>query len=829
MEGYNEGNARPPFARSEEAPRFIQSDSGVGTLEGREETEKTGMGFSFDNVALWIVAALTFLLPIFFLPTGGLSLQATKSTLLIIGVLVALAFYISARMKERSVVVPLSLLFYAVWLIPLAYLLSTLFSEKANLTFLGDSFAIDSFGVIASAALLFALSALLVKKKKDAFIIFTALLGSGAVLALYHAIRLFAGPNALSFGVFTGSSSTPLGSWNGLAIFFGLITIFAMVALYSVKLQRTEKIIVGVVLTVSVLFLIIINFSLVWWAVGITALGAFVYSITANRASVPLPGIGAGQTGSGISFSSLIVLAVAVIVLFGGTTIGNVVNDAFGISHVAVRPSWQTTLDIARATLSEQAIFGSGPGTFSSEWLLHKPVEVNVTPFWNVDFSTGFGFIPTAVITTGVVGLLAFLVFLAFLLFVGVRTLVFRAASDSLNYSVSLLAFLGAVYLWVFAFLHPVSTPLLSLAFIMSGVFIGTLRLHNIGFLEKRISFVENPRMGFLVVLGLTVLFLGSIAGVFSVGERYIASYYLGKASSVFNIDGDIAGASERIDRSLTLYDSDQGRRLASSLALFELNQIAGETEGSQEDIRTRFQGALSRAISHAQAATELRPDNYQNWLVLAQVYQSVVPLKIEGAYENARKAYEEATKLNPQGPSLSLARAELEVSNGNISGAREYITAAIEKKGNYSQAIYLLAQIQINAGEVAEAARSVEATTIIDPNNPIAFFQLGVLRYSGSEFVGAVTALERALALSPDYANARYFLGLSYDRLGEKARAIAEFEQIERTNADNTHVKEVLENLRAGMSALGDPPQTPAEDVVDRDDLPLPSDENVE
>jgi TolA-binding protein len=56
---------------------------------------------------------------------------------------------------------------------------------------------------------------------------------------------------------------------------------------------------------------------------------------------------------------------------------------------------------------------------------------------------------------------------------------------------------------------------------------------------------------------------------------------------------------------------------------------------------------------------------------------------------------------------------------------------------------------------------------------------------------------------LVPDYANARYFLGLAYDRLNRESDAIAQFEAIQKTNPDNAEVNLILSNLKSGRSAF--------------------------
>ena len=71
----------------------------------------------------------------------------------------------------------------------------------------------------------------------------------------------------------------------------------------------------------------------------------------------------------------------------------------------------------------------------------------------------------------------------------------------------------------------------------------------------------------------------------------------------------------------------------------------------------------------------------------------------------------------------------------------------------------------------------------------------------------------ERTIQLSPNYSNARYFLGLIYDRESEvKAKALEQFLIIAALNPDNDEVKKIITNLRAGRSALfGIVPPAPA------------------
>ena len=65
-----------------------------------------------------------------------------------------------------------------------------------------------------------------------------------------------------------------------------------------------------------------------------------------------------------------------------------------------------------------------------------------------------------------------------------------------------------------------------------------------------------------------------------------------------------------------------------------------------------------------------------------------------------------------------------------------------------------------------------------------------------------AVVSLEKSIDLALDYSNARYFLGLTYDRQGKKQKAIEQFVIISELNPDNVVVESILNNLKAGNPA---------------------------
>lgn len=791
---------------------------------------------NLETIAFLVLGAMAFLLPVFFLPSLSVPFQFTKTLIIFIGVLSALAVLIVARLREGAITLPLGLVVLGGWALALAYILSGLFaSESLRASFVGQRFEVDTVVFMIVMMLLLTITPLIVRSKQRAVKLILAILCAAALLAIYQIMRFIGGVEFLSFDVFTTSTSNLLGKWNDLGIFFGLVMMLSILAIDIMPLGRGLKIAIGVLMALSLFVLAVVNFAPVWVALGLFSFGFFIQGFVKSYAAPKSQPTSLGVEGEEmapvqvapekperrVSVGAIIILTVALVFLWQGDTIGNYFASVFNVSQIEARPSWTTTVSIAGETYKSNPVFGSSPNSFTEQWALYKPVAVNETAFWNLDFTAGIGTIPTAFITVGAVGAIAWIAFLLLILWAGIRGLILRPAEDQLAYQLAAASFVSAVYLFALSVVYVTNTVLVALAFLFTGIFLAMLRFSaSSGFSEKRIDFSDNPRLGFVAVLVLTIVLISTIIGLYSVGQQYVAAYHFQKSAVNLNIEGDIVAAQRNLDRAVALNPIDGYYRFATQIGLVELNQVVADTEGSLDERRQRFEQALGVTVRNALRATEVAPTNYQNWITLGSVYQSVLPLGIEGSYTSAVDAYSRAKELAPNNPAVELALAQIEVVNGDAKQAREHIGKALELKSNYTAAIFLLAQLQVQAGEVREAARSVEATTILVPDNPVLFFQLGILRFDIEDNAGAAQALERAVALNSDYANARYFLGLTYARLGGVDEAIEQFEIVQKSNPDNEEVQIILDNLRTGSGPFAGL-QT-SEDITDREELPI-------
>jgi cytochrome c-type biogenesis protein CcmH/NrfG len=334
----------------------------------------------------------------------------------------------------------------------------------------------------------------------------------------------------------------------------------------------------------------------------------------------------------------------------------------------------------------------------------------------------------------------------------------------------------------------------------LAGIFVSSLRYAGAR-QEWGIIFSKNPRVGFLIVFAFTLLLLASVVAAYVVVERYLADYAYAEASVDLS-NGNLTAADSAVSQSILFAPTDRAYQLAALVGIAHMNQIAGDSTLTPTQAQQNFQAALSQSVQAALEATKLGPNNYQNWAVLGSVYQTVVPLNIDGAYQNAKDAYTHAVALDPTDPTLEYTLAQLEIAQKNDSAAETDLNQAISLKPDYTQAIFLLSQLEVQEGKAKDALQAAEAAAYFSPNDPTILFQVGILRSANGDTVGAEQALAQAVQLNPQYANAHFFLGVMYALQNQYPQAIAQLQAVAALSSANaTAVAADIAQLQTGKN----------------------------
>lgn len=778
------------------------------------ESEAKTKGKFLNKLVFFGLLSSIFLIPLIFIPSQSVNFVFTKQVLFSTVIFVAFLFWLFLRLKEGRYELPISPIIFALGGVVLVTILSSLFSGVIRQSFFGTGFEVGTAISILVGFLAVFLIPLYFTNKDRIFLGYVMFFSAFAVLSLFEIIRLCFGPDVLSFGFFTDTTSNMIGSWNDMGVFFGLTTLLALVTIEFFPTGKLIKFLSFASMFVSLCLLAFINLSMIWLALGLFSTVLFVYLFSfSKKHSINEPELEDGMEESieeekivssrRFPTATLIVVVISILFIIGGGYINNWLSTKFNISQIDVRPSWQATVSVAKETLKIHPLFGAGPNQFFTEWLKYKDPAINSTMFWNSNFIYGIGLIPTYVINTGLLGAVAWLAFFIFLLYAGFRAIFLPSKDRFLRY-LTISSFLGSFFLWIFNVFYAPGNVMVALTFIFTGLFISALVKEGLIKIKTGL-YTENAKSSFISVLILISLLVGVFGLGYGIIERYFAYLSYQKGLVALNMNGNVDSAEANFFKAASLSQNDVFYRALTEIGIIRmsnlLNSASKDTPAST--LQSQFQNILGTTLNYATEAININNGNYQNWVERGRVYEAVMPLKIDGSYEAAANAYEQATKYAPLDPSIYLMLARLEYTRGDNAKAKEFITKALNLKQNYTDAIFLLAQIQIKEGDSVEAIKSVSAASILSPNDPTIFFQLGLLQFNTKDYKGAVASLEKSIALSPQYANAKYYLGLAYEKLGREKDAIAQFTDLKKTNPDNKEIDSILQNLKDGNAPL--------------------------
>jgi tetratricopeptide (TPR) repeat protein len=256
--------------------------------------------------------------------------------------------------------------------------------------------------------------------------------------------------------------------------------------------------------------------------------------------------------------------------------------------------------------------------------------------------------------------------------------------------------------------------------------------------------------------------------------------------------------------------NSDLYWRSKAEVAIATAQKLAGTINSSMsasttQAVLTDINNVLNRGIADAKMATAYNPKNYYNYISEARVAEIAAGVKMPNGYENALKAYNSAIGLNPYNPSLYLNLANFEAKNSKYDDAIRDLGRALQVKNNYLDAVFLLSQVYSAKGDIQNAITAASVAVQLNPQNSVLLFQLGLLKYYAKDYAGSTQALEEAIKYQPDYANAKYFLGLSLARQNNTTKALAIFEELAEKNSDNQEIALIIANLRSGRSIFTD------------------------
>lgn len=738
------------------------------------------------KVARILFATALFLLPFVFVPVVGWDISVGKVVVVTLLSLSGGALVFTSFFRRKKIALPRTYSMLILGIFAMATI-SLVFSESFSASFLGAGLDVGTFFTMAVVLIIAFIAPLILTSKQSLISALSALFLGGAVLGLFHILRLFLGPDFLTFNVFTLSTSTPIGSWNDLGIFFGVLYLISLVIIASSLLPSRLRLLLAISLVASLALVMLVNFRPLSVALALATLVFLVILFLSRR-----------DHAISIVSSSLVLL---VLVSIFSVPIGTFLGTHLNVSYAEIRPNWVGTFDMLGAGLSnvKNAVVGSGPNTFIYLWQEERAQEVIDSDFWAIDFAFSAGIIPTFMVTFGLItvillGMLA--AYIALKLFAVLRS----SDIDPGLSSLALASGAGALFLFLLSIVYVFSVAIFILMFVLFGLCIAAV--HQMNGLRAFSVSSSNRAAPLLGAAGAVVcLLLIAPALVVSV-SRTMYGHGIVKAAQAQNVE-EIIRAQGYIRQASLIERNDMFARMETELGIVRIQEFLTREQIDEED-HGPFQILVVETQQAADRALRINPRNYLNHVNIGIVYEVLGLLGVEDGFDFAAQSYARARALNPTNPELILIQARLERAREDNTAARAFIAESIALKSNHPNSYILLADVHLAEDDVPGAIQEIQRGIGAAPRSALLPFRLGLIYYAEEDFTRAIEAFSQAIRLDPHYANARYFRALSYVYgYDNREEALQDLEFILETNADNQILQVVIANVRAGHDPL--------------------------
>ncbi len=447
-----------------------------------------------------------------------------------------------------------------------------------------------------------------------------------------------------------------------------------------------------------------------------------------------------------------------------------------------IRPNFSGSMVVAKQVLLSQGVgglFGIGAGDFTRAWQLYRPQAVIDSPYFDLEFAQGSGTFTTFFTTIGFFGGVIFILFMLGALYLTFLT--YRKEEPGDDKHIAGVLALVQVYFFISAWVVPLSFAVLILWMVIVGFGLAKARLNELH-PSKVMLFIATP-----IAVLLAINLVSTIQKT-----RAILVYAKVQTSTTATTDT----IDTVLDQAIAIKDLDVFYRAKLENAINASRALITTPQDDQEALKQKYMVLANKAIDAGKKAVEKNPYNYQNYVSLGRAYELSLPFDKEGAFDRAKKSYEEAIKLYPDNPYLYVMMARLEALNGSKDVVRASLTDALKKKQNFADALYLMSQLEASEQNIDEAINYAIKATQSAPNDPATFLQAGLLFYGKKDYQNAVNGLQRALELDPNNSNIAYFLALTLRDGGRADIAKNIGDELMKRNPGNADLEAFLKSL---------------------------------
>ncbi len=599
-------------------------------------------------------------------------------------------------------------------------------------------------------------------------------------LVLILALMSFPGwPARLAGGFFPGAVfNTVSGSWEIFALYdvVAIILLFGRLffneggnVLGKLTLPAGRSWFLGIILFFSFLLLFFLNFSLAWISLLFAGLLFGLFELGRKK-----------RFSRRLVWPGLLVVAAAVFWLLPSLSV-RVNNYLPGEKLFYPTPGYSESIRTARASLGDNLILGSGPGTFAYDFSRYRGSDFNRREFWYLRFDQAGSYLIELAATLGIAGLLSYFLILSlafYLIFVFTNRL---SAKEDGQGRVAILAIAWSVVV-LGQFLYASSTVLLFMFwFILGMLLIAGREIQPAIFASREIKLAGN-RFRPVLAGGLLCLCLGGGAALANFEAKYwLADFYVRQ------------GGETNLIRAISLNPYRYNYQV--ELAQYYLDKVKSEVNQAaalRDD--ALIEENIKRAVRWARAAAATQPNSVVCQETLGMVYRDVRALT-RGSDPWAIRAFAEASRLEPSNPVLLTELGKAYLNAGLSAEAEAAFNQALAAKDDYYEADFGLARVLSRNGHEPAALEMLAELVRVYPTEDV-FYELGRLYYNQGKTKEAIDNFSRVVAANPNHVNGLYSLGLALELEGEEEQALEYLWQARQLDPGNGEIVGKIEEL---------------------------------
>jgi|GEM_PF-3533427 len=486
---------------------------------------------------------------------------------------------------------------------------------------------------------------------------FFFILGVITSLVILHTLVFnISGWQFLSLGFSSNSGMNIFGSWSDLNIISLLLLVASFVYAFFAENSFQKKFmwIFGIT---GLLGMIFTTYHLGWVLLGLFSLCAIFMAFFKAQNNL--------QTlfkKDAVVLIPVVLFLISLIFIIGNSFITNPVQSLTGVSVQEIRPSFSATYEILIQLPMSQIFIGSGLGTFENVWFQYLNPQVMQTSLWNTGFPFAFGYVPTFLITFGVIGFLLMILLFSSIFIDGYQSLVHARKEDR-----GIVSFLYVITLFslpLLIFTIP-SMIIFILLFLFMGILLGFSYLSPKQMYAYDIFSFHSIWKRFVSLAVILCLVIVCVYVLFA-HVRYFRSLQMIQKSTLALNNNNPEESILYIQRAQSYVRNNYDIHMMIAQSSFIILQSSFSEKLTQEFIQTIVQASLSSL----QKAITLQPKKHQPYVLLGDFYTLLYGAGLEDALSIAKESYQKSLDFRPYNPYVLFVQAkELFIGNSVEEG----------------------------------------------------------------------------------------------------------------------------------------------------------------